>query len=156
MELKNEILTESLPLFDFANPPTDPVELAKTLVHEMMAHKGVGLSANQLGLPYRAFAIQGIPMIVMFNAKIVSYSETQSILAEGCLSFPGLRIKIKRPDSVRVRFTLPNGETKTETFDGLSAKIVQHEIDHMNGVTFFDRATRFHLDQARRQAARRK
>ncbi len=155
IDLVNDILKEELPIFDFSNPPTDPIELAKVLVENMIEKKGVGLAANQLGLPYRAFVIHTKPFVVMFNAKIVSHSDKEVMMPEGCLSFPGLKVKIKRPESIKVRFTLPNGEIKTENFSGLTARIVQHELDHVNGILFFDRATRFHLDQAKRQAARK-
>lgn len=156
MELVNDILKTEIPMFSFSNPPIDPIELAKTLTEHMLTFGGVGLSANQIGLPYRAFAIRSNPVFVMFNAKIVHESEEQILMPEGCLSFPGLVVKIKRPKTIRVRFTMPNGVTETKQFDGLTARVIQHEMDHMNGKLFYEKATLFHLEQGRRQAKRKK
>ena len=69
-------------------------------------------------------------------------------LEEGCLSFPGLIVKVKRPQHIRVRFQTPNGDTITKQFTGMSARVFQHEIDHLNGVLYFNRANRYHRDVA--------
>ena len=115
----------------------------------MYEKNGIGLAANQVGLPYRAFAMRGHPQnFVCFNPRIVQPSEQEVILEEGCLTYPGLLVKIKRPQHVRVRFTMANGETRTDTFTGMTARIFQHELDHLNGIKFFDRANRYHRDQA--------
>jgi peptide deformylase len=151
----NEILNSEVPDFDFEEPPIDPIELTYSLVHTMVTNKGIGLAANQLGLPYRVFAMQAQPFIVCFNPRIVDMSVNQILLEEGCLTFPNLIVKIKRPESIRVRFAQPNGEIKTEMFTGLSARIFQHELDHLNGIVFVDRATRYHKEQALRQKRKR-
>ena len=88
------ILSQELPKFDFDNPATDPIQLAYDLVESMRHHNGLGLSANQIGLPYRAFAMQAVPAIVCFNPKVIDESSEEIMLEEGCLSFPGLGIKI--------------------------------------------------------------
>jgi peptide deformylase len=143
------ILTTKIENFDFSNPPTDPYELAQDLVKFMYDNNGIGLAANQLGLPYRAFAMRGHPQnFVCFNPRVVQPSEQQVILEEGCLTYPGLLVKIKRPQHVRVRFTMANGETRTDTFTGMTARIFQHELDHLDGIKFFDRANRYHKEQA--------
>ena len=143
------ILTTKAENFEFRTPPTDPYELAHDLVHFMYEKNGIGLAANQVGLPYRAFAMRGHPQnFVCFNPRIVQPSEQEVILEEGCLTYPGLLVKIKRPQHVRVRFTMANGETRTDTFTGMTARIFQHELDHLNGIKFFDRANRYHRDQA--------
>jgi peptide deformylase len=64
------------------------------------------------------------------------------------LTFPGLAVKIKRADEIRVRFAMPNGDVRTETFRGLTAHSFQHEMDHMNGELFYMKATKYHRDQA--------
>jgi peptide deformylase len=69
-------------------------------------------------------------------------------LEEGCLTFPGLTVKIKRPQHIRVRFTKPNNETITRQFTGMTARIFQHELDHLDGIIFYNRANRFHRDRA--------
>ena len=80
-------------------------------------------------------------------------------MIEGCLSFPGLFVKIKRPDTIQLQWETEEGTECDQQFDGITARILQHEIDHLNGITFLNRANRFHLEQARKQqklSARRK
>lgn len=144
----NEILKTELENFDFNNPPTDPIEFAKLLTQKMLEFDGIGLSANQLGYPYRCFAIKSNPIIVMYNPKIVDVSEKNVYLEEGCLTYPGLSVKIKRPEMIRIRFTLPNGEIVTEKYSGLTARIIQHEMEHMDGKIFYDSADFYHKTQA--------
>ncbi len=129
-------------------------ELYNYLRDKMIEHKGVGLSAPQLGIMTRAFMI-GNPsdpdnIIGIFNPMIVDYSEETVVYEEGCVSYPGMFIKIKRPRSIRVRYRMFNGETVTIKFDGYTARVFQHEYDHLNGITFQQRANRYHLDQAQR------
>jgi peptide deformylase len=69
----------------------------------MLYNDGLGLSANQIGLPYRAFAIKAEKIIVCFNPRIVDYSEETIYLEEGCLSYPNLYIKVKRPKKIKIR-----------------------------------------------------
>jgi peptide deformylase len=143
------ILTRPCESFDFRNPPVDPIEFAKELVEFMYDRNGIGLAANQVGFAYRVFAMRGAPEnFVCFNPKIIHSSEKTIILEEGCLTFPGLTVKIKRPQHVRVRFTTPNGEIITKQFTGMTARIVQHELDHLDGIVFYNKANRFHRDKA--------
>lgn len=145
----NPVLTRECAEFDFANPPFDPIEFAKDLVKYMLDNNGLGLSANQVGTPYRVFAMRGSPQnFVCYNPRIVSVGDETITLEEGCLSFPGLIVKIKRPRNVKVRFNTPNGDTRTEVFHGMAARVFQHEMDHLNGVLFYNRANKFHRDQA--------
>jgi peptide deformylase len=67
---------------------------------------------------------------------------------EGCLSFPNLFLKIKRPRTIKVRFTKPNGDTETMKFDGITARCFLHELDHLNGIVFTSKANRYHLERA--------
>jgi peptide deformylase len=135
------ILSQQMPVFDFDNPPTDSIQLAYDLVESMRHHRGIGLSANQIGLPYRAFAMESVPAIVCFNPKLIDESSEEILLEEGCLSFPGLGIKIKRPRHIKVRYTEPNGEIVTRKFTGMAARCFLHELDHMNGTKYIDRAS---------------
>lgn len=135
--------------FDFSDPPFDPIEFAQNLVKKMYEHNGIGLAANQVGVPYRVFALRGHPEnFVCYNPKIVNCSEQSSYIIEGCLTFPGLGVKIKRPDEIRARFTMPNGDVRTEVFRGLTAHAFQHEMDHLNGIIFYTKATAYHREQA--------
>ena len=135
--------------FDFNNPPVDPIEFSKELVKFMYDSNGIGLAANQVGVPYRIFAMRGQPEnFVCFNPRIVQPSEMQVVLEEGCLTYPGLYVKIKRPQHIRVRFQTPNGDTLTKQFTGMTARIFQHELDHLDGIVFYNKANRFHREQA--------
>lgn len=132
------MLRSPLKPFDFVNPPVDPVEFAIELVENMLFHGGIGLAANQIGFPHRVFAIAAKPAIVAYNPIIVDASTETVELEEGCLTFPNLILKIKRPSIIRIRYTLPNGQTDTYKYVGMTARIMQHETDHLNGVLYTD------------------
>jgi peptide deformylase len=151
----DEVLNSEVQEFDFEEPPIDPLELTYSLVHTMVTNKGLGLAANQLGLPYRVFAMQATPFIVCFNPRIVDMSVKQVLLDEGCLTFPNFYVKIKRPETIKVRYTEPNGEIQTRSFTGMSSRVFQHELDHLNGILFLERATKYHKEQAFNQKKKR-
>lgn len=146
------LLTTELETFDFSNPPTDPIQLAKDLTETMLHHNGMGLAANQVGLPYRVFVIKANPVIACFNPKIVSINGEHVELEEGCLTFPNYYVKIRRPKQIRVRYTQPNGNIVTHIYDGMTARIFQHELDHLDGVLFQSRATLYRRQQADKDA----
>lgn len=152
IEAHDEILKTAMPDFDFANPDFDPIEIAHILAQTMIHNNGLGIAANQLGFPVRAFAITGNPITVCFNPKVIDYSPETVYLEEGCLSFPDLYVKIKRPRTIKVRYTEPNGNIVTKVFDGMTARVFQHELDHLDGIVHTQRANRFHLEQARKKA----
>lgn len=147
------ILRQRCEEFDFSNPPCDPIQLAKDLNETMIAADGLGLSANQVGLPYRVFVmrIENNEPFALFNPKIVSTSDNFIPMKEGCLSFPLLYLNVKRPDSLRVRYTNQYGDTNTQRFIGMSARIVLHEYDHMEGKVFTQAASKFEADRALRK-----
>ena len=134
--------------FNFDDPPMDPIELSQALVVEMRDFGGIGLAANQIGFNWRVFAMRANPNIVCFNPRIVMPSEEQVYLEEGCLSFPGLLVKIRRPKHIRVRYQEPSGEMKTEMYTGMAARVFQHELDHLDGILFYERANRYHREKA--------
>lgn len=151
------ILTTPCEPFDFQNPQVDPFELAQDMVRMIHEYNALGLSANQIGLPYRVIALRGSPEnFVCFNPKIVMPSTEEITLQEACLSFPGVNVKVKRPRHVRVRFTAPNGEVMTRQFTGMTARAFFHEMDHIDGVIFYNRANRFHREQALKRAKNNK
>ena len=153
---KDPILKQKMELFDFNNPPVDPFELTKTLTKVMDDNNGLGLSACQIGLPYNVFVMNTDPLIACFNPKIVDQSEEIISLEEGCLSFPNVSIKVKRPRRIKVRFTKPNGETVTETFYDMTARVFLHEYDHCQGLVMFDRANKYHVEQAKKKMKKNK
>jgi peptide deformylase len=146
------ILKEKLPRFDFNNPPMDPHEIAHILAQTMIKNDGLGLSANQVGLPYRVFVAMGNPILCCFNPVIADVSEDELMMEEGCLSYPNLFVKIKRPQVIRIRYTRPDGVTVTEQYQDLTARVMQHEIDHLDGICHLNRANSMHLEQARTKA----
>ena len=149
----NDILKRATVPFDFRNPPIDPRVLSDQLHECMVKNKGLGLSAPQVGLQYKVFAIHvsDTDPFVMFNPKIVNVSEKEIGMKEGCLSFPLLFMNVKRPDSVRIRYQNFEGEVETKQFIGMTARIVLHEMDHMDGITFLNRASSFELQRATRK-----
>lgn len=148
----DKILTTKCEDFDFENPPFDPIAFSHELIKFMYENNGMGICANQIGLGYRIFALRATPEnFVIFNPRIVGSSTQQVVLEESCLSFKGLVVKVKRPQHIRMRFQTPNGETMTKQFTGITARCVQHEIDHLNGILFYNKANRFHRETALRK-----
>lgn len=148
---KNDpILSETLPRYKFPEDPQEAINLVQNLADTMIFHGGVGLAANQVGLRDRVFVIKSNPIMAFFNPIIVHQNTDEILLEEGCLTMKGYYVKIKRPRTVKVRYTDVNGETTTQVFSDLTARIVQHETDHLNGIMFTQHANPFHRDQAER------
>ena len=152
------LVTPNDPILKTVMEPFDPnsIDLEKIVadMFETMYHyKGVGLSANQVGLPYRLF-VMGTPEmeLVFINPTITSYDGNKIYAEEGCLSYPHTWVKVKRPEVVRVRSTNMQGETAAQLYKGMTARIIQHEYDHLQGETHLSKATRYHRDQALRKA----
>jgi len=139
-------LTTKLDTFHFNG--VDTGELAQSMVDFMRECNGIGLSANQVGLNHRMFVMEGEPAFACFNPRIVEYGDEQVVLEEGCLTYPGLFVKIKRPKNIKVRFQGPDGVTYTKTFTGITSRCFQHELDHLDGINFFTRANTYHREQA--------
>ena len=143
-------LDDTLEQFGFA----DRKELSKVMYDNMVKYGGLGLSANQLGLPYRMFVMGGHPQIEdgkvrsVFNPLINDVSPESINLKEGCLSFPFLFLSIKRPKWCSVSYTDENGEEVNETLHGMSARIFMHENEHMNGYIFTDLVSKLKLERA--------
>ena len=143
------ILSKPVGDFDFNYPPESPSDIATKLIFEMNNHNGISLSANQLGLSYRVFCMRGHPEnYVCFNPRIVYNSDEVTLMEEACVSFPGVTVKVKRSKEIRVRFQTPSGMLVTKKFDGLTARTFQHELDHLDGILFFNRANRYHREKA--------
>ncbi len=152
---KDPILRNVMPRFDFSNPPMNPLEICYILCDTLIEKGGVGLAANQIGLPYRVFAIKANPMLVCFNPIIVDKSSAHTLLDEGCLTYPGLFVKVKRADIIKVRYAEPNGQVKTTKFVGMTARIFQHELDHLDGKLFTDSVSSVALEMAIKKAKKR-
>ena len=132
----------------------DKVELFENLKETMIHHKGYVLTAIQTGNPVRAFVL-GNPddsdnIVGCFNPRIVGTSDEVSLEEENSLTSPGLFVKVKRHDWVRVRYTTHKGVTDTIKVGGLTARLFQQAVDHLNGILYTQRANRYHLEQAKK------
>lgn len=114
-------------------------KLTQDLKEIMLVNQGIGLAAPQVGILKRIIVVQfSQKPQVFFNPKIIKKSRETLIEEEGCLSFPGLFLKIKRAKEVEVEFLNENGEKIRIKTEGLLARIFQHEIDHLNGILLID------------------
>ena len=121
----------------------DRHHLSRVLIDNMIHHEGIGISANQIGIWERAFAmvrdIENNEVMVCFNPRIIkSYSEEVE-MEEGCLSYPELFLKIKRPDKIIVKYEDEDKKTHKLKLQGLASRVFQHEYDHMEGIDFTQR-----------------
>jgi|TARA_A100001011_G_scaffold368070_1_gene422012 peptide deformylase len=123
----------------------------------MLDEKGMGLAANQVGITKRFFAMGHETFdtfkkhAIIWNPKLISQSEEQVVDVEGCLSFKGIWLKVKRPKKVEVQYETIQGETKFAKLDGMESKCFQHELDHLNGITFNQRVSRIRWQMANKK-----
>ena len=138
----------------------DRKELSKKMFKSMSKYGGIGLSGNQVGLPFRMFVMGGHPQIedgkerTVFNPIVNDVSPETVLMKEGCLSFPFLFLSIKRPKWVNVRYTDENGEEVEEFLHGMSSRIFQHENEHMNGYIFTDLVSKIKLERGKKAQAK--
>lgn len=129
------------------------------MLETMYAAKGIGLAANQVNLLNRVIVLDtsqreddGVRSpVCMANPEIIWESEEWSVMEEGCLSIPGHYADVERPDQIKVRYLDYQGQMQEADADGLFARCLQHEIDHLNGVLFID-----HLSMLKRNMILRK
>lgn len=120
-------------------PNAEMYNLVKQLKMTMKLYNGIGLSANQCGINRRVFVIGTDQFqIACINPKIISRSEEDEKQREGCLSFPGLFVPVKRSKSIDVEYYDENGLLRSVHMEGITAQCFQHELDHMNGVVFIE------------------
>ena len=145
------MLVERMPEFDFDKQ--DAKTVRDMLIHALLRFDGFGLAANQIGLKYRAFAMNyhGRPT-VFFNPVITELSAETVLMEEGCLSFPNLKLKIKRPATCRLIYSDSNGNRQTLLLDDWHARCALHEVDHLNGVVFTSKVSRLKLQMAIKKA----
>lgn len=138
---KHPILRQKIPEFDFGNPQVDANKFASSLTETCKSLNGFGLSANQCGFSHRVFVMGSEEeYVAFFNPKIIGQSEEESLILEGCLSFPMMALKISRPNLIDVSYQDFNGQEHNVTLSGISAHIFQHELDHLNGIIYTERA----------------
>jgi len=141
----NDVLREQIPTFNFDNPETDPVQLEKELLAMMFANGGIGLAANQVGLKHRVFVMGSSEKPeqaqAFFNPIVVANTQEVEELEEGCLSFPGVFVKIKRPRKILARWQNSQGQWQESEFVDYDCKCFLHELDHLEGIVFQDRVS---------------
>jgi len=151
------ILKKVCESFDFENPFMDPNELIKGLHTIRKTDRGVGLAAPQVGFDTRVLVI-GIGNVPeaegfergFFNPIILAENKIKIYMIEGCLSYPGLFVKIKRSEDILMKWNDVEGEEHSAEFKGITSRILQHEVDHLNGITFLTQANKYHLDKAKK------
>lgn len=117
-------------------------KLARDMYDTMKAKNGIGLAGVQIGILKRIVVIEIEELdvkLTLINPKVVSFSNTQTEMDEGCLSVPNQTCKVLRPDKVVVEYTDLKSKKQHIEADGLLAKCLQHEIDHLNGITILDK-----------------
>jgi peptide deformylase len=115
---------------------------------------GVGLAAPQLGISQRLLVYRvgpDAPVIALANPELEWTSKDEDVLDEGCLSIPGITVDVERPVHVRVRALDEEGETRLVEASGLEARVIQHEMDHLNGILILDRTSRDERKRALRE-----
>ena len=121
----------------------DRHHLSRVLIDNMIHHNGIGISANQIGIWERAFAmvrdLENNEVMVCFNPRIVKSYSQEVEMEEGCLSYPELFLKIKRPDKIFVKYEDENKKIHKIKLQGLASRVFQHEYDHMEGIDFTQR-----------------
>ena len=136
----------------------DREKVESQLIDSMKHYQGIGLSANQEGIMERVFVmysdVKKGEIISCFNPKIITQSDTEVVIEEGCLSYPGLWLKVKRPDGIEVEYEDKNGELQSKAMFGLECRIFLHEYDHMEGTDFTKKVSKIKLDRAKKRQSK--
>jgi peptide deformylase len=140
----SDILSQKLqPVENF---DSDLKYIVRDMFETMYAYNGIGLAANQVGINKRIVVVdvsskeeKKVLPIALINPQIVNYSKKKQVAEEGCLSFPGFFEKVVRSLSVEVEYYDINGKRQRIIAEGLLARVLQHEIDHINGIVFVKR-----------------
>ena len=136
----------------------DREKVESQLIDSMKHYQGIGLSANQVGIMERVFVmysdVKKREIISCFNPKIITQSDTEIVIEEGCLSYPGLWLKVKRPDGIEVEYEDKTGEVQSKAMFGLECRIFLHEYDHMEGTDFTKKVSKIKLDRAKKRQSK--
>jgi peptide deformylase len=149
----NPILKQVAVEWDFS-VDTNAEEVESEMIQIMKTFHGRGLAGNQVGLLKRVFVIKlesTGETLAMFNPKVIESSNTEQDSEEGCLSFPNLWLKVKRPNKIDVEYLDKTGKECKITLTGIDARCFLHELDHLNGITFTNKVSQIKLLLARKQ-----
>ena len=134
--------TTAIKVSRFDQSLLDEVDEMGRLMHDAL---GIGLAATQVGVLHRVLVYRveaDSPIVALVNPKVEWSGKEKEVSDEGCLSLPGIHVEVERPIFIRVRAQDPRGEEFTVEAAGLEARVIQHEIDHLDGVLILDRTTR--------------
>jgi peptide deformylase len=157
----HQTLIEKSTPWNFASDG-DAAQLENDMIEFMLANNGIGLAANQIGIAKRVFVmgshnIDGFPLpFAVFNPVIKETSEEQVLDKEGCLSYPGLFLNVKRPAWAIAEYQDKDGNVKEIKVDGYLAKCFQHEYDHLDGICFVDKVSQMKLNLAMKKIRKMK
>ena len=121
--------------------------LAKEMLQSMYAAKGIGLAAPQIGINKELLVVDinfedsAADPLILINPEITDYGTTLNSYEEGCLSIPGVYLNVVRPSTIKLKYRDEMGRPRKMKADGLLARCIQHEMDHLKGVLFVDRVT---------------
>ena len=121
--------------------------LAKDMLQSMYSAKGIGLAGPQVGISKELLVIDinfedsAAEPLILINPEITAFGSTLNTYEEGCLSIPGVYLNVVRPSTIKLKFRDEMGRPRKMNADGLLARCIQHEVDHLKGVLFVDRVT---------------
>ena len=124
------------------------------MIRLMLDEKGMGLAANQIGITKKFFAIGHDSFdtfqkhAIIWNPQVINSSEEKVIDVEGCLSFKDIFVKVERPRIIEVQYETTQGKTEFSKLDGMESKCFQHELDHLDGITFNKRVSKLRWQMA--------
>ena len=148
IEEASKILRTPPAVFDF-EVRADAKEVEERLSEAMDRFGGIGLSANQVGLDARVFMMRTQDgNQAFFNPELIKMSQETDLMKEGCLSFPDIYLMIKRSKVIELKYQDAEGNTNTTMLDGLGSRCAQHEVDHLNGIIFLQRASQLKIERA--------
>lgn len=150
----NPILDRELKDVDLDNPGFDPKKLKEQMVKCMLENNGIGLSACQVGLDIKVFVMgdSAENSTMCINPTVLQYTSEIQDDIEGCLSFPNMFVKVKRPKEILAKFWNENLEEQVVKITGYSAKCYLHELDHLLGITMKDRVSKLRWDMTVKKA----
>ena len=132
----------------------DKEKFERDMIKIMLQEKGMGLAANQIGITKRFFAIGHESFdtfqkhAIIWNPQVINFSEEKVIDVEGCLSFKNIFVKVERPKTIEVEYETTQGKTEFAKLDGMESKCFQHELDHLDGITFNKRVSKLRWQMA--------
>ena len=135
----------------------DIEQFENDMIKFMLENKGMGLAANQIGITKRFFAIGSETFdkfkksAIIWNPRLITQSEEKVIHEEGCLSFKGIFIKVERSKVIEVEYETTQGTKETARLDNMESKCFQHELDHLEGITFNKRISKLRWDMAKKK-----